>query len=160
MNREALERLLPLVHDELHDLAARYLRAEGEHSTSTLQPTALVQEAYVRLLDQSAVDLKDRSQFVAVAALVMRHLLVEHAREAAVAVDDATGLGPDLDLVALDRALDELALLDEQQSQIVELRYFGGLGVDQVAETLGVEPGVVERDWAMARAWLRRRLSA
>jgi RNA polymerase sigma factor (TIGR02999 family) len=157
MNRDALERLLPLVHDELRTLAARYLG--GERSTSTLQPTALVQEAYVRLLDQSAVDLKDRSQFVAVAALVMRRMLVEHAREASVDVDDSTGLGANVDLVALDRALDDLAELDEQQSRIVELRYFGGLGVEETAETLGIAPDAVEREWAMARAWLRRRLT-
>jgi RNA polymerase sigma factor (TIGR02999 family) len=159
-NRDALDSLLPLVYDELRALAARYVGAEGDGCT--LQPTALVHEACERLLGQSAVEIRDRAQFVALAAQVMRILVVEHARgvPSDPTLGEAGEIGVPVDLVALDRALDRLGQLDETQSRIVEMRYFGGLSVDEIAEALGITPDAVERGWAMARAWLKRELSA
>ena len=163
-DRSALERLLPFVYGELRAIAANFLSAEGEDGT--LQPTTLVHEAYTRLLGQSAVDIRDRAQFIALAAQIMRTLLVEHSRagRATLGLDDtaapARSFGDQVDLIALDVALRRLAELDETQSRIVELHYFGGLSFEQIAETLDLPPESVAREWTMARAWLKRQLSA
>jgi RNA polymerase sigma factor (TIGR02999 family) len=170
--REALDRLLPIVYGELRSMAARYLRAErGDH---TLQPTALVHEAYVRLVGQRDVDWQNRAHFFGVAAQIMRRLLVDHARtsrrrkrgggDLKIPLEEAGeladgGVGGDVDLVALDDALERLAALSPKQSRIVELRYFGGLSIEETAEVLGVSTMTVKRGWAMARAWLHRELT-
>lgn len=169
--REALDRLMPLVYGELRRIAARYMKAEG--ASHTLQPTALVHEAYMRLVDQRDVEWQNRAHFFGVAAQLMRRLLVDHARGRnrqkrgggllVVPLEDrdAAGPAPDdgLDLVALDDALDRLTALSPQQGRIVELRYFGGLSIEETAEVLGVSTMTVKRAWAMARAWLHRELS-
>ena len=165
---EALERLVALVYDELRRQAARYLRRErGNH---TLQPTALVHEAYLRLADQRDVEWQNRAHFFGIAAQIMRRVLVDHARargrgkrgggQTLMLFDDALAIAEarDLDLVALDDALSALAELDERQSRIVEMRFFAGLEVEEVAEALGVSETTVKRDWSLARAWLRREL--
>jgi RNA polymerase sigma factor (TIGR02999 family) len=166
--RDALDRLLPVVHAELHRIAAGYMRRE--RADHTLQPTALVNEAYLRLVDQRDVEWRDRAHFLGVAAQLMRLILVDHARarRAAkraggaerVALDDAVvAVGErDVDLVALDEALGRLTELDSRLSKVVELRYFGGLTTREVAEVLGVSTATVEREWATARGWLRREL--
>jgi len=162
------ERLMPLVYAELRALAAGYLRRE--RSGHTLQPTALVHEAFLRLVDATALDAKDQTHFVALAANTMRRILVEHARaraaekrggrgerthlETACALSD----GPDLDLLALDEALEKLASLDPRQARVVELRFFGGLTVEEVAELTGAARRTIELDWTLARAFLRREL--
>ena len=165
---EALDRLLPLVYDELRKIAAGYLRRErGDH---TLQPTALVHEAYVRLIDQR-VQWESRAHFLGVAAQLMRRILVDYARGrnaekrgggfGLIALDEAM-LAPyerDVDVVALDDALQALSALDPQQSRVVELRFFGGLSIEESAEVLGVSPSTVSRDWAVAKTWLRREIS-
>jgi RNA polymerase sigma-70 factor (ECF subfamily) len=165
---EALERLVALVYGELRRQAARYLRRERQNHT--LQPTALVHEAYLRLADQRDVEWQNRAHFFAISAQIMRRILVDHARGrgrgkrggglAPVLLDDALAIAEarDLDLVALDDALSALARLDERQSRIVEMRFFAGLEVEEVAEALGVSPTTVKRDWSLARAWLRREL--
>jgi RNA polymerase sigma-70 factor (ECF subfamily) len=169
---KAVSALLPLVYDELRRLAASYLRRE--RPGQTLQATALVHEAYVRLIGEGKRPWQDRAHFVAIAALSMRQILVERARrrQAAkrggdperIALDDRVlGTGPahgpdDLDLVALDEALDRLAREQPRQARIVELRYFGGLSVEECAEALQISPATVKRDWTLARAWLKRRL--
>ena len=169
--REALDRLVPLVYDELRRIAARYMRAEG--ASHTLQPTALVHEAWMRLVDQRDVEWQNRAHFFGVAAQLMRRLLVDHARGkhrqkrgggmlvVPVEENDVAGPAPDegLDLVALDDALERLAELSPQQGRIVELRYFGGLSIEETAEVLGVSTMTVKRGWAMARAWLHRELN-
>jgi RNA polymerase sigma factor (TIGR02999 family) len=167
-SREALERLMPLVYKELRKLAAYHLRAErAEH---TLEPTALVHEAYLRLVDQSNAHWQNRAHFFAVAAQVMRHILVDYARmrgrdkrggrQERLAFDAAIGLpgGRAVELVALDDALSALERLDARQSRIVELRYFGGLSIEETAEVLGIGAARVRREWTFARAWLRREL--
>jgi len=170
-NPEALERLMPLVYDELRRVASRHLgRERREH---TLQPTALVHEAYLRLVDQRSAKWRSRAQFFAVAARVMRRILVDHARARGaakrgqgavrVSLDDvrppaAPARGDEVDLVALDAALERLADLDERQARIVELRYFAGLSIEETAGALGIGAATVKRDWALARAWLRREL--
>lgn len=170
-NREALDRLLPMVYGELRKIAARYMRAEDV--SHTLQPTALVHEAYMRLVDQRDVEWQNRAHFFGVAAQLMRRLLVDHARGrnrqkrggglqvVPLEDHDVAGPAPDggLDLVELDGALDRLAELSPQQGRIVELRYFGGLSIEETAEVLGVSTMTVKRGWAMARAWLHRELS-
>lgn len=165
---EALERLVALVYDELRRQAARYLRRERVNHT--LQPTALVHEAYVRLADQRDVQWQNRAHFLGIAAQIMRRVLVDHARargrdkrgggQTLVLFDDALEIASarDLDLVALDDALLALAELDERQSRIVEMRFFAGLEVEEVAEALGVSETTVKRDWSLARAWLKREL--
>jgi len=167
-NPEALERLVSLVYGELRRQAARYLRRE--RADHTLQPTALVNEAYIRLADQRDVEWQNRAHFFAIAAQIMRRILVDHARargrgkrgsgQTLVLFDDALAVAEarDLDLVALDDALSALAELDERQSRVVEMRFFAGLEVEEVAEALGVSPTTVKRDWSLARAWLRREL--
>jgi RNA polymerase sigma factor (TIGR02999 family) len=163
-NHEALDQMLPLVYDELHQLASRYLREE--RSDHTLQPTALVHEAYLRLINQRSVDWRNRAQFLGVAANMMRRILVNHARDRSAAKRDgsrerislslveAPSGGPDLDLVALDDALERLTALDARKARVVELRFFGGLTMDEVAEALGISLATVEREWSFARAWL------
>jgi len=167
--REALDRLLPVVHGELHRIAAAYMRRERvDH---TLQPTALVNEAYLRLVDQRDVEWHDRAHFFGVAAKLMRLILVDHARARRAAkragdaervpIDEAvlaTG-GRDVDLLALDEALDRLAAMDERLGRVVELRYFGGLTTAETAEVVGVSTATIERDWSTARGWLRRELT-
>jgi RNA polymerase sigma factor (TIGR02999 family) len=169
--REALDHLVPVVYGELRRIAARYMRAEGDGHT--LQATALVNEAYLRLVDQRDVEWQNRAHFFGVAAQVMRRLLVDHARGrnrrkrgggiAVVPLEDhdVAGPAPDdaVDLVALDAALDRLAELSPQQSRVVELRYFAGLSIEETAEVLGVSTMTVKRAWAMARAWLHRELT-
>jgi RNA polymerase sigma factor (TIGR02999 family) len=165
----AADRLIPVVYEELHRQAARAMRREG-HS-HTLQATALVHEAYLRLVDQQRVQWRNRAHFFGIAAEVMRRVLVDHARarDAAkrgggaqrVTLSDARGVpsdGADADVLALHEALERLALLDPDQARLVELRYFGGLNIEESAEALGVSPATVKREWAVARAWLRREL--
>jgi RNA polymerase sigma-70 factor, ECF subfamily len=162
------EALYPLVFADLRRRARRYLRRERrEH---TLQPTALVHEAYIRLVDQRVMAWQNRAHFFGVAAQMMRRILVDHARAYGTGKrggawsriplqEDAAVAGPpDADLVALDAALVELSALDAQQSRIVELRFFGGLSIEEAAEVLGISPATVKRDWSVARAWLFRRI--
>lgn len=167
-DKAAQERLMAVVYDDLRRRAAGYLRRErGGH---TLQPTALVHEAYLRLVDQDRVVWQNRAHFLAMAASMMRRVLVDHGRRqkaekrgglgSRVTLDDALApVGPrDLDLLALDTALSELATLDEQQAHIVEMRAFGGLSVEETAEALGISAATVKRHWAFALAWLQSRL--
>jgi RNA polymerase sigma factor (TIGR02999 family) len=169
-NKEALDELMPLVYDELRRLAAAYLRRE--RPDHTLQSGALVSEAYLRLIDQSRVRWKNRAHFFGVAAQMMRRILVDHARNRVamkrgagatlISINDAI-VGKDmqnLDLIALDDALTKLAGFDEQQSKIVELRFFGELSIEETAEVLGISPATVKRDWAVAKAWLFRQMSS
>ena len=171
-DREALDRLIPLVYDELYTLAARQLGHEWRHDR--MQTTTVVHEAYVRLFNQSRVDWQNRGHFFAIAAQVMRRILVDHARHEArakrggrslhVALDDAHAIpatAPETDVVdalALDGALRELEALDPDQGKIVELRFFGGLTVEETAAALGISPSTVKREWAIAKAWLYQRL--
>jgi len=165
----SLDKLMPLVYDELRRLASNYLRRERQNHT--LQPTALVNEAYLKLVDQKNAHWQNRAQFYGVAAQLMRRILVDHARQHHAAkrggpgqerlsITSAGQLGekPDLDLLALHEALEELKTFDPQQERIVELRYFGGLSIEETAEVMGIGHATVERDWKMARAWLRRKL--
>lgn len=165
----AVNRLMPLVYDELRALAESYLKQE--RSDHTLQATALVHEAYVRLIKQEDVEWQNRAHFFAVAAQAIRRILVDHARshnrikrggdrERVQLSDDVVLLEDrDLDLIALDEGMKKLATLNSRQAQIVELRFFGGLSLKEVANFLGVSPRTVDGDWSMARAWLRRELS-
>jgi RNA polymerase sigma factor (TIGR02999 family) len=167
-SREALDALFPLVYGELRRLANSYLGRED--TGHTLQPTALVHEAYLRLVDQRHVDWRNRAQFFGLAAEMMRRILVNHAqaRSAAkrgggithVALDQAVSFAEerDIDLVALDEALSGLAALDARQARIVEIRFFGGLTIEETAEVLGLSPATVKRDWSTAKAWLHRAL--
>lgn len=167
-DKTALDRLMPLVYRELRRLAASYLRRErGGH---TLQTTALVHEAYLKLVDQSRVDVHSRSQFFAIAANLMRQILINYAERhrAAkrgggnkVALEEAVALvgQPQLDLLALDQALNKLAEIDPRQSRIVELKFFGGLTEEEVAEVVGVSKITVQREWRTARAALHTELS-
>jgi RNA polymerase sigma factor (TIGR02999 family) len=164
----ALDRLVPIVYDELRRQAQRYLRRENPGHT--LQTTALVHEAYLRLVDQREARWQNRAQFFGVAAQAMRRILVDHARRhqaakrggSAIQVpyeeDAMAAVASDVDLVSLDDALTRLAALDAQQARVVELRYFTGLGIEETAEALGISPATVKREWAMARAWLKREL--
>ena len=167
-DQTALERLTPIVYSELHRLAGRYMRRERPgHS---LQTTALVNEAYMRLVGYTRMRWQDRAHFFAVAAQVMRRILVEHARRhnlkrggdvPHVALDEAAlvGADADVDLVALDDAMTALARVDPRKMQVVEMRFFGGLSVEETAEVLGISPVTVKRDWRMAKAWLYRELA-
>jgi RNA polymerase sigma factor (TIGR02999 family) len=167
-DRSAADRLLPHVYDELHDLAARLMgRERPDH---TLQPTALAHDAYLRLIDQSRADWKCRAHFFAVAAETIRRILVDHARKHRAAKRGGDGQRIDLsaaergiegnrvDLLALDEALGRLDRLNERQRRVVDLRYFGGLSIDETALVLGVSPATVKADWHLARAWLRQQL--
>ncbi|MCC6587520.1 MAG: sigma-70 family RNA polymerase sigma factor [Bryobacterales bacterium] len=167
--REALDVLTPMVYKELRNLAARYLRRE--RSDHTLQSTALVHEAYLRLIDQNQVQWQNRAHFFGVAAQMIRRILVDHARTRhaqkrggnaqKLSLDEAIGLPEqrDLDIIALDDALKLLAELDPQQSKVIELRFFGGLSIEETAEALGISPATVKREWVTARAWLLRQLT-
>jgi RNA polymerase sigma factor (TIGR02999 family) len=165
----AADRLFQVVYDELHALAAQFfVRQRPDH---TLQPTALVNEAFLRLVDQTRVEWKSRAHFLAVAARAMRQILIDHARGRAtvkrggdlcrVTMDQAVTPITDTDpeLLDLDHALQRLAAMDDRQSKIVELRFFGGMTVDEVAHVLDVSKTTVETEWRMARAWLRRELT-
>ena len=167
-NRQAADSLIALVYDELRRIAANYLRRE--RSEHTLQPTALVNEAYLKLIDISNVSWQDRAHFFAVASNVMRQILVDHARARqtekrggdaqTIALDEAISFArqPEIDLLALDDALARLAGLDERQARIVEMRFFGGLSIEETAEVIGASPRTVKRDWAFAKAWLHKQL--
>jgi RNA polymerase sigma factor (TIGR02999 family) len=163
------DRLVPLVYDELHRLArVQFARERRDH---TLQPTALVHEAFLRLMDHEAIDWQGRTHFFALASTTMRRILVSHARkhqaakrgQGGVAVtlseDHAVAPARDVDVVALDAALAELARLDPRQCRVVELRYFGGLTIEETAAALGISSATVKLDWSLARAWLFRELS-
>jgi RNA polymerase sigma factor (TIGR02999 family) len=168
-DQEALNRLIPLVYDELHRLAARQLRRE--RATQTLQSTALVHEAYLRLVDQRRVQWHDRDHFFAVASQLIRRILVSHARrrkalkrggaQTTLVLDEsiATPRRRGVDLEALDDALESLARLDQQQARIVELRFFGGLSIESTANFLRISPATVKRHWNVAKAWLYREIS-
>ena len=169
-NREALEMLLPLVYDELHKQAARFLRRE--RAGHTLQPTALINETYLKLIDQHEVKWQNRAHFFGIAAQAMRRILVDYAKtrhrgkrggadenlpleEAMFAVSAA----PNVDLVELDEVLMRLAKFDERQANIVELRYFGGMSVEETAEVLHISTATVKSDWRTAKAWLHREIT-
>lgn len=164
----AAGRLLPLIYDELRALAGRYM--EQERADHTLQATALVHEAYLKLIDQSRVDWKNRAHFFAVAAEMIRRVLVDHARghlaakrggtAQRITLSDATGSPEEnpIELLDLNEALDELGTLNERHRRVIELRFFGGLSVEESAHVLEVSPQTVRLDWRMARAWLRQRL--
>jgi RNA polymerase sigma factor (TIGR02999 family) len=169
-DKDALARLMPLIYQELRRLAGHYLRAE--RAGHTLQPTALVHEAYLRLAGEDRADWQDRAHFMGVAARVMRRILVEYARGRATekrgrgavrleidALDPRTGATPLVEILVVDEVLLRLAELDPQQGRVVELRYFAGLTVEETAEALRISPRTVKRDWAMASAWLRREFS-
>jgi RNA polymerase sigma factor (TIGR02999 family) len=168
-DREALDALMPLVYDELRRLAHYYL--QRERSDHTLQSTALVHEAYMRMLGQNLPDWQNRAHFFGVAARLMRQILVEYARghqaakrggDACKVTLDEGALVPqktDVDVIQLDDALQDLAKLDEQQSRIVELRFFAGLSIDDTSEVLGISPATVAREWTTARIWLHREIS-
>jgi len=165
----ALEALIPLVYEELRRVARYYLKQEKQNHT--LSSTALVHEAYLRLVNQKEVTWQNRAHFFAVAAQMMRRILVDHARRRGyakrgggamtLALEEAvaTPQRREIDLVALDDALDSLAKLDQRQSRMVELRFFGGLSIEETSEVLGVSMPTVKREWASARAWLYREIS-
>jgi RNA polymerase sigma factor (TIGR02999 family) len=164
-DKAALDELTPIVYAELRRLAKRRMRTERQDHT--LQTSALINEAYMRLVDQKSVQWKDRSHFFAVSAQIMRHILVDHARKhqsdkrgagaQKVPLDDATveSQRKARELIALDEALSDLAIMDARQSRVVELRFFGGLTVEETAEVLEISPITVKRDWRTAKAWLR-----
>ena len=168
-DKQALEQLTALVYDELRRLAGHYLRHErAEH---TLQATALVHEAYVRLIGQQQIDWQNRAHFIAVAARLMRSILVDHARAHAAAkrnpaanpplpLDEAKAVAnkPAPDILALDDALEALAQFDERKSRIIEWRYFGGLSIDEIVEVTGLSAATIGRDLRMAEAWLGRQM--
>ncbi|MCG8403980.1 MAG: sigma-70 family RNA polymerase sigma factor [Phycisphaerales bacterium] len=164
---DVVSELLPLVYQELRRVAAGYLRRE--RAGHTLQPTALVHEAYVKLVNQKEADWKNRAHFLAVAAEAMQRILIDHARKHRAAkrgadrqvtldVDSDVAFKTDVDLLALDEALKKLGKLNERQSRVVELRFFGGMSVEEVAHVLAVSPRTVKGDWRFARAWLQREL--
>jgi RNA polymerase sigma factor (TIGR02999 family) len=169
-DERAISKLLPVVYDELRRLARHYLRRE--RPGQTLQATALVHEAYLRLLKDKSPGWKNRTHFVAIAAVSMRQILVERARarnavkrggeHLRVTLDEARigGEGAPIDFLALDEALTRLAQLDPQQARIVELRYFGGSTVEETADVLGISAATVKRGWVMAKAWLKRELAS
>lgn len=167
----AADQLIPLIYAELHDIAERQMRRErGDH---TLQPTALVHEAFLRLVGNHDANWQNRQHFLGVAAQAMRRILVDHARRQKaqkrggggekIELDEALMGGADdptsIDLEALDQALTRLTELDPRQARIVELRFFGGLSVEETAEVVGISPATVKRDWQFAKAWLKRELS-
>lgn len=167
-DKSALDQMTPVVYEELRRLA-RYFLA-GERSNHTLQPTALVHEAYLRLIDQRSVNWRNRAHFLGVAASMMRRILINHAeaRNAAkrnggqdlLALEDVLGvfIDPRVDLLELNRSLELLTSLDPQQGRVVELRYFGGLSVDETAEVLGISPATVKREWSTAKLWLLQQM--
>jgi RNA polymerase sigma factor (TIGR02999 family) len=165
----ALQQLLPLVYDELRRLARHYL--QSERSSHTLQSTALVHEAYLRLVGQESLAVESRAHFFGIAARLMREILVDYARNRGaakrgancltLALDEAVALPQkrEVDLIALDDALKDLAALDPRQSQIVDLRFFGGLSIEDTSSVLGISPATVKREWAVARLWLQREMN-
>jgi len=167
-NREVLDELLPLVYGELRRLAHSYLRSERQDLT--LQTTALVHEAYLKLIDQHSVSFENRAQFFALSATAMRRILLDNARRhtaekrgsggAKVALDEVAEISVDVnqDLIALDLALQELEEFDAKQAKIIELRYFGGLTIEETAEVLKISQATVKREWTLARAWLYQKL--
>ena len=168
--RDALDRLVPLLYEDLRRLAAGYMRHESPgHS---LQPTALVHEAYVRLIDQRQVHWRNRAHFFGVAAGIMRRILVDHARcrradkrggawdRVTLVEDQVADRTREIDVLALHESLERLAAFDPRHERIVELRYFGGLTIEEVAEVVGISEATVVRDWTIAKAWLRADLSA
>jgi len=168
-DKAALDELMPVVYQELRRLAQNYL--SDERRGHTLQTTALVHEAYLRLVDQRSVNWQNRAQFFGVAAQMMRRILINHAvdRQAKkrqgyatkVSLDEAVSFFEqrEVDLMALDEALNGLAALDAQQARIVELRFFAGLTIEEVAEVMGLSPATIKREWESAKLWLRRQLS-
>lgn len=169
-NEQAASRLIPLVYDELRRLADNYMRRE--RSNHTLQATALVHEAYLKLVEQRSVDWQSRAHFMGIAAQLMRRILIDHARghlrdkrgggERPVPLDENLVFAPEqsMDLIELDLALQQLAGIDPRQAKIVELRFFGGLTVEETAEALAISPKTVKRDWSVAKAWLHGELKA
>jgi len=167
-DQEALNKMMPLVYGELRRLASRYLR--HERTGHTLQTTALVHEAYLKLVDQKNANWQNRVQFFAAAAQMMRHILVDYARSrravkrggehCRLSLDEAviSAKEKDPDLLTLNEALNGLAAIDTQQSRVVELRVFGGLTVEETAEALGISPRTVKREWSMAKAWLHKQM--
>jgi RNA polymerase sigma factor (TIGR02999 family) len=168
-DEEALEKLTPLVFRQLHEIARRYMA--GERSGHTLQTTALVNEAYLRLVDCGKVNWQDRAHFFAVSAQLMRRILIDFARSRGylkrggavphISLEEAPSVcnEPDVNLVALDDALKALSAVDERKSKVVELKFFGGLNVEETAEVLGISSDTVTRDWRLAKIWLLRELS-
>jgi RNA polymerase sigma factor (TIGR02999 family) len=169
-DKTALDELIPMVYDELRKLAASYLRRKpGAH---TLQATALVHEAYVRMADQKSISMQHRAQFFGLAAKVMRDILVDHARKRLAKKRDGQqlrlslsqaerfGRKPEVDLIALDDALKQLNTTNPQHSRVIELRFFGGLTIEETAEVMSLSHATTERYWSFARAWLRRELAA
>jgi RNA polymerase sigma-70 factor, ECF subfamily len=165
-NSEALPRLIPLVYSELRRLAAHFLKEE--RPGHTLQPTALVHEAYMKLAGQTRAEWQNRAQFMAVAAQVMRRILVDYARQRVAAkrgggeapldvsvLEIAGGVEQSEEMLAVDTALERLSEVDPQQARVVEMRYFGGMSVEETAEAMEISPRTVKREWAMAKAWLR-----
>jgi RNA polymerase sigma-70 factor, ECF subfamily len=168
-NQTALDKLYPLVYDELHRMARRYMKREQKGHT--LQTTALINEAYVRLVDQTHVHWANRAHFFAISAQIMRRILIDHARRHAyakrgggaerISLDETAMVAKERapDLLVLDEALNRLAEIDPRRGQVVELRYFGGLNNEQIAGVLKISENTVTRDWNMARAWLYQELS-
>src|SRR3981081_712215 len=169
-DKDVLDRLLPMVYAELHRMAARYLR--GERVDHTLQPTALINEAYLRLIGSNNVTWENRAHFFGIAARVMRRILVDHARQHRAdkrggefekvpldAANEPASKQEDIDLVALDAALTRLAEVDPEQSKLVELRYFAGLTIEDAAQVMSMSLGTAKRRWTSAKAWLRREIS-
>ena len=166
--REALDRLIPVIYEELRRIAHSYIR--GERKGNTLQTTALVNEAYLRLIDCSRVNWQNRAHFLAVSAQLMRRILIDYARSRgyqkhggameriSLKESQIVSAGSDPDLVELDEALQALAAVDARKSQVVELRFFGGMTAEETAEVLGVSPDTVLRDWKLARTWLAREM--
>jgi RNA polymerase sigma factor (TIGR02999 family) len=168
-NNEALRELLPLVYDELHRVARRHLQRErAEH---TLQTTALIHEAYMRFVEQGHRSVKNRAHFIALTSNLMRQILVDYARQRLAQKRDGgeritlqedlvASEGREVDVLAIDTVLSRLAGLDPQQARIVELRYFGGLSIQETSDALGISEATVKRDWATARAWLHREMKS
>lgn len=169
-NQQALEQLLPLVESELRRIAHAQMRREREDHT--LQTTALINEAYLRLVDATGINWQNRAQFFGISAKIMRRILINYARDSKakkrgegnvehINVDDAVIFSPERskDLIELDEALKRLSEFDETKSQVVEMRFFGGMSIEETAEALGVSPSSVSLHWRMARAWLREELS-
>jgi RNA polymerase sigma factor (TIGR02999 family) len=163
-DKRALDQMLPVLYQELHRIAASYLSRED--TGHTLQPTALLHEAYLRLIDQRRVNWQNRAQFLGLAAGMMRRILVNHARDrsarkrgggaaqVSLSLVESPSGRPDVELIALEDALERLAALDQRKSRVVELKFFGGLTIEEIAEVLQVSGATVEREWAFARAWL------
>jgi RNA polymerase sigma factor (TIGR02999 family) len=163
-DKQGLDQMLPVLYAELHRLATHYISQEA--TGHTLQPTALVHEAYLRLIDQRRVDWRNRAQFVGLAANMMRRILVNHARDrsarkrgggaqpVSLSLVESPSGRPDVELIALDEALERLAAADPRKARVVELKFFGGLTIEEIAEVLQISGATVEREWSFARAWL------